>query len=43
MQLALLCQDQEPTTLKTEPAAAQQTTQAPEQDETHSIGHGMAM
>ena len=40
---AIPSQRQEPPSLKIEPATEQQTTQAPQRDETHSIGHGMAM
>jgi hypothetical protein len=35
--------DQEPTAPKIEPVAVQPTAQVQEQDETHSIGHGIAM
>jgi hypothetical protein len=40
---AIAGQEQEPSALKIGPVATQQTTQAPEQDETHGIGHEIAM
>jgi hypothetical protein len=40
---AIAGQDQEPSALKIEPTATQQTTHAPEQDETQGIGHELAM
>ncbi|MGC2171022.1 MAG: conjugal transfer protein, partial [Candidatus Sulfotelmatobacter sp.] len=36
-------QEQEPSALKIEPAATQQTTQVPEHDQTHSVSHETAM
>jgi len=40
---AIAGKEHEPAALKIETATEQQTTKGPEQDETHSIGHGMAM
>jgi hypothetical protein len=36
-------QEQEPSALKIEPVATQQTTQVPEHDQTHSVSHETAM